>query len=682
MEGAVHRFRVHRGTPPSRSDSQDLRSSGPAAGTPNPNPNGPAHGRRPSTLPACRRCRQQKKRCTRTAEGPCKPCLSAWLPCSLMERDVSPHSRERELRSRIDWLSRLVNQNLPPGGPQIESIETGRDLALGVGLGVGGSGTIDSVSPSIGPPASMETESSAEEVNEAPNTVEEPGDKPIPISVGGKCLQAYFRHVHRAYPFSDIEVVQKEFEALCDQQAENGFLSRSAVPSRLQMLMAIGFTTLQRAGEAQDVEDPPFEPCLKTILCECLCRVNEHSAGTLLLLGLYLLFKPDNLDPRAIVGVLARHALAIGLMSEPPSSLNLSPRALELRRRLSWSIYVFDRMISISYGLPFGFPNDAMQVPLPSIMIHEYGSEDGHQYTIALQVSRHVVALRQLETRIVNSIYNRGPSIHPQELRRQIEDWYTQGCLLSSSALWEQDQVPFHTTITWLNVRYQNLLLLLYTPAQGDSATLDNLPKLQAAAQQYIQLSIILHEHRHLPMNWVTLCRLLSLAAIFLYCVGRWTPTLQDIPEIPLLASLLDIFQPSWTAAHEAARLLRRLTDVMKQKTPLVPISQSSASSVITTPGLEVELGLQAIQEELAKLLGDTLGEASFHIWPLRAKLPERRVSHQLAMDGMGVADGSHFVPRMGVPANGVLAPENTMDGSPLETQWMSLLGGLGSDML
>jgi hypothetical protein len=38
--------------------------------------------------------------------------------------------------------------------------------------------------------------------------------------------------------------------------------------------------------------------------------------------------------------------------------------------------------------------------------------------------------------------------------------------------------------------RYHNLIILLYTPAQGDLATEDNLPSLQAAAQRYMQLSL------------------------------------------------------------------------------------------------------------------------------------------------------------------------------------------------
>ncbi|KAJ5798024.1 uncharacterized protein N7503_007320 [Penicillium pulvis] len=654
MEGSVHRFRVQRGNAPAQPDTKEQRNQGSAVGA----PHGPAHARRSSTLPACRRCRQQKKRCTRTAEGPCKPCLAAWLPCSLMERDVSPHSRERELRSRIDWLSQLVNQTLPAGGPQIESIETGRGLSLG------SSGT---QSPSVDPVEEMETDETVRGESQFSTKLED-DDKAISVSGGRRCLQAYFRHVHRAYPFSDSEVVQQDFETLCKQQAENDFLPRSTVPSRLHMLMAIGYTTLQRAGEAQNMEERPFEPCLKTVFCECVSQVNEDSAGTLLLLGLYLLFKPNDLDPRSIVGVLTRHALATGLVSETVNIQKLSPRALELRRRLSWSIYVFDRMIGISYGLPSGIPNDTMQVPLPSIMIHEYGSPEGHQYTIALQVSRHVIALRQLETIIVNSIYQKGTPVHTQELRRQIEDWYTQGCLLSSSALWEQDQVPFHTTITWLNVRYQNLLLLLYTPARANSAAEDSLTQLQAAAQQYIQLSLILHEHRHLPMNWVTLCRLLSLAAIFLYCVAQWSPTFPEIPEITLLASLLELFDPSWVPAHEAARIMRR---------------KSSTSSVITSPGLEVELGLQAIQDELAGLLSNTLGEASFYIWPLRAKVSDRRLSHQLvAMEGMsGMPDGQ-FGSRISMHNSAFTPADNALTNSPLETQWMSLLGGLGSDML
>ncbi|KAI3199142.1 transcriptional regulator family: Fungal Specific TF [Penicillium roqueforti] len=649
MEGSIHRFRVHRNS----SKPETRRSRGRPADT---------NGRKPP-LPACRRCRQQKKRCTRTDEGSCKPCLVAWLPCSLMERSASPQTRERELQSRIVWLSQLVNETLP-AGRSVEDIETGRDIALGTPMQ---SSSLDA--SEIEPSESAFEESHTSKAEE---------DGPISVTAGRKCLQAYFRHVHRTYPFLDSELVLRDFETLANKEADDGLLPRSAVPTRLYMIMAIGFTSLQRAGEVQSIEERDFQPCLKRVLCECVCQVNEQSVGTLLLLGLYLLFVPCDQDPRAITGVLTSHALAVGLMNETPTNQSLSPRVLELRRRLGWSVYVFTRMISISYGLPFAFPDSIMRIPLPSIMIHEYGSEEGHQYAIALQVSRHVISLRRLETRIVNAIYDPHPSMRPQDLRLQIEDWYTQGCLLSSSTLSEQDQLPFHTTITWLNVRYQNLLLLLYTPAQGDT-TEENLPSLKAAAQQYIQLSLILHEHRHLPMNWIILCRLLSLAAIFLYCTARWA-AFDDIPEIDLLVTLFELFPSSWHAAHEASRILRRLADITtKQKSPLIPRRQLSGSSVMPNSSLDTELGLQSIQDDLAVLLRQTMGEASFYIWPLRSKVTERRVSQSLTMHSFNfLPDSGNFATRVGI---GSPADDN-MGETAFETHWMNLLGGVGSDML
>ncbi|CAG7977278.1 unnamed protein product [Penicillium salamii] len=657
MEGGIHRFRVHRNS--SKRETAQARQHRPAN-----------NGHR-STLPACRRCRQQKKRCTRTADGSCEQCLAGWLPCSLKERSASPRTRERELRSRIDWLSQLVNDTLPDG-TSIEAVETGRNMLLGDSLRCRSPNDADEISRS-------------ESADEEMHIVKPNDDTHISVTASRKCLKAYFRHVHRTYPFLDSEFVLQDFESFCSTEAEDDLLPPASLPNRLYMMMAIGFTSLQRAGEAQKIQERDFQPCLKSVLCECVCQVNEESTGTLLLLGLYLLFKPSDQDPRAITGVLTNHALAVGLMNETSSKQTLSPRVLELRRRLGWSVYVFTRMISVSYGLPFAFPDSVMKIPLPSIMIHEYGSEEGNQYAIALQVSRHVISLRQLETRIVNAIHDSSISIRPSDLRLQIEDWYTQGCLLSSSTLWEQDQLPFHTTITWLNVRYQNLLLLLYTPAQGDSATEENLPNLQAAAQQYIQLSLILHERRHLPMNWITLCRLLSLAAIFVYCTIHWAPGFDEIPEISLLPTLLEYFPSTWDAAHEAARILHRLVDLTtKARSPLIPRSQLSGSSILPASALDTGSGLQSLQNELASLLSRTMGEASFHARPLQSKVSDRRISNQsLALHRLHAVPGGEFATRLANAQNETLSPgDNSMGESPLETQWMNLWGGVGSDML
>lgn len=584
-----------------------------------------------------------------------------------MDRAASPKTRERELRSRIDWLSQLVNETLPEGDSPIESVETGRRLVLSSPMPQ----TSIDMNMEMGPEESVEEEPEI-------SKIERTGI--IAIEASRKCLQAYFRHVHRTYPFLDHEFVLRDFGAICEQEAEDGHVPQHVIPNRLCMVMAIGFTTLQRAGEARDIDEQYFQPCLKAVLCECVSRVDEESAGTLLLLGLYLLFKPGDQDPRAIAGILTTHSLAVGLMNDPPCSSSFTPRELELRRRLGWSVYVFTRMISISYGLPVSFPDAMMKIPLPGIMIHEYGSAEGHQYAIALQVSRHVISLRRLETRIANSIHDVSSSPPSEKLRLEIEDWYTEGCLLSSSTLSEQDQVPFHTSITWLNVRYQNLLLLLFCPKKNGTTNEDTLPKLQAAAQQYIKLTLILHEHRHLPMNWITVCRLLSLAAVFFYCVRQGVSVFNEIPEIPLLATLLELFPSSWHSAHEAARILRCLTDLLSnQKSPVVPRSVLSGSSVLANPGIDGKTELESLQDELELLLTQTMGDASLFIWPLRVKADVKKSITQ----PFALLDTSMFANPPRHPHNVMMAAVNdNLGGSSLQTEWMTSLGGVGTDML
>ncbi|OJJ42241.1 hypothetical protein ASPZODRAFT_170268 [Penicilliopsis zonata CBS 506.65] len=555
MKASLNRFRVQR------TAQQD---SGAAA--------------RIAPLPACRRCRQLKKRCTRTAQGCCALCALTGRPCSLMEEAKSPVSRERELQARIEWLSGLVDRGLP-AGQSVRELETGATLTGAV--------------------------------NAVPTTPED--RESVSIAGSRRYLQAYFRHVHRAYPFLDSEEVMTEFDALCQQHAtsDDGCLPRACIPSRLYGVMAIGATTLQRAGEALDPADGgPFEPCAQSVIEECVASIdNTGSLGTLLLLGLHLLFRPTEISPWAVAGILTRQAIASGLVGDSghfDAAARVSPRDQELRRRLGWSIYVFDRMIAVSYGVLVGIAETKMRLPLPSIMLHKYAAADGQQYTMALQVSRHVIALRHLETRIAKAVHghlaatgsssgssSRANPPQPlwmlrQDLRRQVEDWYTQGCLLSSSAIWEQDQVPFHNTITWLNVRYQNLLLLLYSPPSvapsaplGPVADEDvrSLAELQAASNRYVHLSWVLYEQRHLPFNRITLNRLLSLGAVLLYCVTRSTSFLLASEEISLCASLLKLFPAPWEAAHRGADILDRLVDLIAPPDSAVTPATAAATT-------------------------------------------------------------------------------------------------------
>jgi len=264
-----------------------------------------------------------------------------------------------------------------------------------------------------------------------------------------------------------------------------------------------------------------------------------------------------------------------------------------------------------------------------------------------LQVNRHIISLRQLEESILRKIQfpnsyatsrltQADRRVIIQELRTQIENWYTQGCLVTPM---ERDQLPFHNTIPWLNYRYQNLLLLLYTPSHFNSPiSMDHLLELQRCAQKYIQLSAVLWQQRHLPMNWVTLCRFVAIAPVLLYCVVRNGDGLNFMKEEAILcATVLEAFPSHWLSAKHAARVFQRLAMTSNSNQANGPLLADLSGG----PGTEAGAGrgevvtLDQIKSETEDLVANLLSEASMYVGAIDAArdLVKERITGQL-LDG------------------------------------------------
>lgn len=582
MHGAFQRFRVSK--PPFRKTHQQQQQDYLAKSE---------ITSRYAVPSACERCRRLKKKCTRTDEGACSLCITAGMICSLPKPTNDPQEREKLLHERISWLSEHVNRSRAPNVVPVEMVETGKDLAAGT----------PSQASLMHPESAVRHNpwvTGAHDVEITPKS-----KKSLSKEAALRLVDAYFRHVHRAYPFLDRGEVLQELEALFASRAqEAAFLEIQEFPTYLAVVMAVGRTTLQRAKE---MDDTPVNIPEKEIMHECLCRNDLVSVKILMLLALHSLFQPDGLPPPVITGILARKVVAMGLTRDSGSLEGISQAAFEHRRRLFWSVFVLDRMVSVSYGLPVSINDEEVNVSLPSITIEEYASPDRYYHAMTLQVNRHVVSLRQLEGRILRDIHLASSkqlsrldtmiSTSPHDdFRRQIDDRYTQGCLLSSSAVHENDHIPFHNTITWHNVRYQNLMVLLYSPSKVNfQHSVERIDELQEAAHKYMQSSLVLQQQKHLPLNWITLCRFLIMGALFSHCyVWRVNPTkntssmpslesvdsrasvlpqlstpsssldernpyLELAADVALCAKILNTFPDNWTAAKQAATVFEQL---------------------------------------------------------------------------------------------------------------------------
>lgn len=519
-----------------------------------------------------------KRKCTKTVAG-CILCNGASVKCSLLEAGQVSKSGEKDTdpQEMATWLSVCLNESTSPdgkfgaGNPTVVSVNTPP--------------TENVLSPSPAQPA------------------------------GRQLVDAYFRHIHRSYPFLDRTAILKEVDSMLGLSEGFEHMSR-----KLYLVMAIGCTTLRRIGRVSDELCAKFKISGHDILQDCLSKNDIESIEELLLLALYTFFDPLGLSPWITTGIITRQIMSMGLARKLSSSHGFTLSQVETRHRLFWSIYSLDRVVSVSTGLPFGFADTNTNIPLPGICLEEYASPDREYFTVTLQVNRHIINLRQLESSILELIHFVSPHklTHSDrralmaDLRTKIEDWYTQGCLVNPL---ERDNIPFHNTILWLNCRYQSLLLLLYMPsALNYELSNEHLHVFQSAAMKHIQLSKVLFQQRHLPLNWVTLCRLVALCPMLLYIVIRSsTGILISVKESAVFCGeILEAFNESWLLAKKAAGVFRLFDGISEAQTPN------------TATGINIRLDINKAQlhmvlEEARDLIEETMGRSSLYCGVLDA---------------------------------------------------------------
>lgn len=512
---------------------------------------------------------------------------------------LSSEAEARHLRARVDWLTRYLNKKMPPAIGRLENIDTGTDLnAL---LFREEATTTTTTNTTTTPPAgssSTPDSTAASAANDAVGAVlygqmaavdaasVDPKQQlsltsanidllatgrsppPLPRDAAARgFVDAYFRNVNRAYPFVDRAKVLDSLESMRDVFGSGR--QRDAASTILYLVMAIGCTTLQRAGQIPGDTASRFDIAYAEIIQECVAREDVESLQILLLLALYSLFDPHGTPVWPIVGIVSRKALQLGLSRKNSEDKTMPAAEVERQRRLFWGIYVLDRMTAISLGLSVTLVDENTDVPLPGLTVEEYTSLEKPYFTSILQTNRHVIQLRQIEDRILRDVLlannakvalvsaaDRQAILH--DIRTRIEDWYSHGCLVSPL---EPDNVPIHNTITWQSARYYHLLLLLYYPCRFNSFGPVSPAELLRLAQKHLQSTSVLLLQRQLPLNRITLCRLLPVSLIVLRSMvhspnGSMQFAARD--EVAVILSVLEAFPDSWLQAHQLAHILRQ----------------------------------------------------------------------------------------------------------------------------
>ncbi|KAM5343845.1 hypothetical protein ACJ41O_012382 [Fusarium nematophilum] len=635
MKGPPHQPRRRRKSPsPTRASrvrsASPARTRDPSSSAPHAFGSArSSHGR--SAIPACDRCRSFKKKCSRTFPA-CSLCASAGQNCSYSAPPATPEAEALQLRARVQWFSDYINAHLlePPRGVGIEDIETGSDLAALLGSRLNLSRTNQTTLQPQAQDQNALVGLPSSDISQALPSHDEPGNcglEPPSLSVqidgsiatspidsdsarptgrqvsyqssagthdpdtncftaghslpadaaARRFVDAYFRNVNGAYPFVNQAKILENLETLGDLAQR----LRDSQSTLLYLVMSIGCTTLERASRVPRDTAKRFEVAYAEIIQECVCRDSIESVQILMLLALYSLFDPAGASVYSIVGIAARQAITIGLTRRPTDENTYPPAETELRHRLYWSIFALDRMMAVSQGLPVALADNA-DVPFPGLTVEEFACGERITYARRLQTSRHVIQLRQLEGRILEQIHFRREAdiaeLAPLDrratlssLRASIEDWYSQGCLMSPIG---GDNTTIHSSTTWLSARYYYLLLLLYYPNHfNSSAGAVSRQDLQQFAQRQLQATSALFQQQQLPLNCNTLYRLMPVCFVLMHDFvaicrsANWTAQ-STFPflardEVAVALSVLEAFPEEWALAHRAAQVVRQFAGVI-----------------------------------------------------------------------------------------------------------------------
>ena len=223
-----------------------------------------------------------------------------------------------------------------------------------------------------------------------------------------KYCDIYFSTIHIAYPF----VSRKTFQQNCDtfwQPEPLDDLSSSWL-SLLLTIFAVGacYETLSDA-EGIRITTPTHQMCFEHALALSSQNQSERSSErvTCLLAQCFYLLATSQTDRCWItLGTAIRLAQAIGLHADySPHTPDDDVEKQETRRRLWYSLYVLDRLLSLQLGRPPAIYDGHYKTTLP-----ESSAEDGsNEYFLVM------IQFSAIIGRVLDHLYNPGNVQSPED---------------------------------------------------------------------------------------------------------------------------------------------------------------------------------------------------------------------------------------------------------------------------
>ncbi|OGM44933.1 hypothetical protein ABOM_007078 [Aspergillus bombycis] len=262
------------------------------------------------------------------------------------------------------------------------------------------------------------------------------GAEPPNDEMGSRIMNAYLTRLHTRYPFLDRRELWRLHEArwqLAKKKREDLSKVEKFGIFQLYIVYAIGATFLQLSERYSYI--PPerfYMTALQQASAMCEARSIENIKAMTLLV-VYHLRSASSQGVWYMIGLAMRTAIDLGLHRKA-NEVNLDPFTTQLRRRLFWTVYYLERVVSMSLGRPFSIADRNIDLPLPldvdddvrdsAILAAPPPTDKPTTMTFAL----YLIKIRQIDSKVQHKIYRADRPLHTlrskmDRLFLELEEW-------------------------------------------------------------------------------------------------------------------------------------------------------------------------------------------------------------------------------------------------------------------
>ncbi|PYH92266.1 hypothetical protein BO71DRAFT_485573 [Aspergillus ellipticus CBS 707.79] len=560
---------------------------------------------------ACRRCRLRKQRCSHPR--PCTNCVQAHATCVPSQRSSRRSNINPEYARALEERIQELEAQDPPEHNPVQVAEAELSTALPIGRRRQTSRRTDrSIRPSPAPSPSVELRSAASTPSlglipsltlPSPNQcIREAHESGIPPQTQDQLIRIFLERVNPRYPFLHEETFNAWYATWKTSRCMGVPLPAEERWKAVFVKMAFAVSLLIAPRVSQDDMDTSqalYSSSLSSLDTVFACLDPVLHAQAYLLCTLHALHSPSSQTVLTMISAAMRCCVTAQLhLAIPDRKAGSSLLEMQIRRRVFWSAYAIDRLISWVYHVPCSLVDGDIQVePFANMNDEELKAWSGRLEPVAstprrTQVSSalHLIRGRRIQSRILSVMMRadydqRFAGSHSWRLHMlEILDQWKSQLQPHSDPLSEG-----YTSEGWVGMLYNYTVLLLYRPTQANIGDLVAERCLKACTDIALTFWRYL-KSRQTAQLWPGLLGQFGIGITLLYCLWVTPPSNRSAAfqspkvgtAIRTCSVILAVLSERWTQAEPLRDVFDLLADAIPAHPPTQAESQLPTSTILS----------------------------------------------------------------------------------------------------